>query len=373
MEQGSGEIRVMTVHGAKGLEAPVVILPDTLYRGGRGSRPALFPAVADGSAPPLMLWGRAKALDDPVTARARDEADRRNTEERWRLLYVALTRAEDWLILCGAGSKPDHWYAALSDGMDRLGLDRPVQGPAGLGGPIRRIEHQPVPVTSHAEPDEQDEAGPSVVRPGWLAPAPREDRARRVSPAALFPHDEAGGVGRGREASMRRGSAVHLLLERLPDVPETDRADLGQRLLDQVFPDLDGEILRGAVEEALAVLNAPFAGEVFGPGSIAEVSLALDLPEISPALRLGRIDRLVVGPERVLVVDFKTDARPPDGVRAVPQAYLAQLACYCEAIAEVYPQHVVAAAILWTAVPDLMMIAPADLQAAPADIAIPAP
>ncbi|MDH3665749.1 MAG: double-strand break repair helicase AddA [Paracoccaceae bacterium] len=373
MEQGSGDIRVMTVHGAKGLEAPVVILPDTLYRGGRGARPALFPAAGGEDVPPLMLWGRAKALDDDVTARARAEADRREADERWRLLYVALTRAEDWLILCGAGSKPDHWYAALAEGMGRLGLDRPAGGPAGLAGPIRRVEYQPVPVTGPAQPDALEGAETPVTRPGWLAPALREERVQRMSPATIFPHEEAGGAGRGRDVSLQRGAAVHLLLERLPDVSEPDLAVLGRRLLDQAFPELDASVSGEAIEEALAVLRAPFAGEVFGADALAEVSVALDLPDISPALRLGRIDRLLVTRDRVLVVDFKTDARPPSDPRAVPRAYLAQLACYREAISAIYPQHSVEAAILWTAVPNLMPLDQADLQASLADIASPAP
>ncbi len=373
MEQGSGEIRVMTVHGAKGLEAPVVILPDTLYRGGRGSRPALFPAAGDEDAPPLMLWGRAKALDDEVTARARAAADRRDADERWRLLYVALTRAEDWLILCGAGSKPDHWYAALAEGMDRMGLDSPVGGPEGLAGPIRRVEHQPMHVSGPAQEDVLEDAAAQVARPEWLVAAPREERAQRMSPATIFPHGEAGGAGRGRDVSLQRGAAVHLLLERLPEASEPDRAALGRRLLDESFPELDVSVGGEAIEEALAVLSALFAAEIFGANALVEVSVALDLPDVSPALRLGRIDRLVVTRDRALVVDFKTDARPPSDSGAVPRAYLAQLACYHEAVSAIYPQHSVAAAILWTAVPNLMPLDRADLQAALAEIASPVP
>jgi ATP-dependent helicase/nuclease subunit A len=125
-------------------------------------------------------------------------------------------------------------------------------------------------------------------------------------------------------------------------------------LIGQEFPGLPDDIAAGAVGEALAVFGGLFAGEIFGPESLAEVGMALDLPAVAAGRMLGRIDRLVIGPGRMLVVDFKTDAQPPDTVKEVSEGYLAQLGCYRAGLAALYPEHVVEAAILWTAVPVLM-------------------
>jgi ATP-dependent helicase/nuclease subunit A len=358
MERDADEIRVMTVHGAKGLEAPVVILPDTMSKGGGGGgRPVLLPAGQGGNAPPLMLWAAGKPEDDPVTRTARAEAEARDAAERKRLLYVALTRAEDWLILCGAGkenTKPDTWYEALEAGMEGLGEAAEVPGPEGLAGPVRRRDDNPEPVSGVPEEETAAPAPPAPARPGWLTPAPREERTRRVSPSGLGEHAEEGGAGLGREAALTRGSAVHLLLEKLAGRPAAGREALAGRLLAQAFPGLERETAGGVVAEALAVLDAPFAAEIFGPDSLAEAGMVLDLPALAPQPMLGRIDRLVIGPAQVLVVDFKTDARPPAVAENVSQGYLAQLGCYRAALAALYPERIVKAAILWTIGPVLM-------------------
>ncbi|MHA1528397.1 MAG: PD-(D/E)XK nuclease family protein, partial [Alphaproteobacteria bacterium] len=344
--------------GAKGLEAPVVILPDTLSKGGGGgARPVLLPAGRGANQPPLMLWAAGKGDDDPVTRAARAEAEIRDAAERKRLLYVALTRAEDWLILCAAGqesTKPLTWYEMLERGMEGLGGVAEISGPEGLAGPVRRHEVNPLPVSGAPEDGPPPETATAPARPGWLSPAPREERTRRVSPSSLGEHAEEGGAGRGRELALTRGSAVHLLLERLAGRPAEQRRALAGRLLGRAFPELAGAVAGGVVAEALAVFDAPFAGEIFGPDSLAEAGMALDLPGVAAEPMLGRIDRLVIGARRVLVVDFKTDAQPPAVARDTPESYLAQLGCYRTALAALYPDRAVEAAILWTNGPALM-------------------
>ncbi len=361
MERGAGEIRVMTVHGAKGLEAPVVILPDTMAKPGGGGRPKLFPVGSTANQPPLMLWAAAKAEDDPLTRAARSKAEARDAAERKRLLYVALTRAEDWLILCGAGqesTKPGSWYEALQNGMAALGGGAEIPGPDGLAGPVLRRDDNPVPKTELGrdapETEERAIATPRPATPHWLTGAPHEERAKRISPSGFGEHVEEGGAGPGRAMALTRGSAVHLLLEKLAGRSTHDREALAGRLLAREFSELPAEIASGVVAEALAVLDAPFAGEVFGMDSLAEAGMALNVPMLTPNRMLGRIDRLIIGPERVLVVDFKTDARPPASAKETPPGYLAQLACYRIALAALYPDHVVDTAILWTAGPALM-------------------
>ena len=219
---------------------------------------------------------------------------------------------------------------------------------------MRRRDHNPVPVSGAPEDEAPSAPATAPARPGWLPPAPREERAKRRSPSSLGEHMEDGGAGLGRELALTRGSAVHLLLEKLAGRPAAQREVLAGRLLAREFPELASEIAAGALAEALAVLDAPFAAEIFGPDALAEAGMVLALPAVSAEPMLGRIDRLLIRPDRVLVVDFKTDARPPVAAEATPESYLAQLGCYRAALAALYPERAVVAAILWTAGPFLM-------------------
>jgi len=176
-----------------------------------------------------------------------------------------------------------------------------------------------------------------------------------LTPSRLGEHAQSGGVGRGRTAALEHGSAVHLLLERLSgeDLDSLDR--LGARLLTSEFPGLSGESIHRAIEEARNVLTAPFAPSVFTTGAIAEASLTISLPALGGSM-VDRADRIIIKPDHVLVVDFKTDADPPVAIEEVSDAYLVQLGAYRAALAEMFPGREVTAALLWTAAPVLMAI-----------------
>ncbi|HUF55595.1 MAG TPA: PD-(D/E)XK nuclease family protein, partial [Thermohalobaculum sp.] len=179
-------------------------------------------------------------------------------------------------------------------------------------------------------------------------------RPERARPSGLAEHEAAGGRGLGRAAAMFKGSAVHRLLEVLPDRQGSQRPELARRLLAAEFAGLDPALAAAALAEVEAVLAAPWAAELFGPDSLAEATVALAPPEPGAAPMLGRIDRLVLRPAEVLVVDYKTDAAPPVRAEEAPAAYLAQLGAYRAGLAALYPGRRVTAAILWTASPSLM-------------------
>jgi len=369
MDRGAGEIRLMTVHGAKGLEAPVVILPDTFAAPSAGRRgPQLVPAGESEDAP--MLWLAGKQADDTIAARARARADSREAAEHRRLLYVALTRAEDWLILCGAlprnGPPEGAWYTALKAGMARCG-GRELPGPVPA---IARWRHEPAEPPDAPVPDKATPpaAGKRPAPPDWLSPAPREPRPVRTAPSHLVAETAGSGAGRGRAAALAHGSAVHTLLERLADIAPADRRAVAERVLDRAFPELSPESRAAATAETLEVFAQPFAEWMFGPGSLGEAPLALSLEDGAggAARMLGRIDRLVIASDHLVLIDFKTDASPPETPEAVPPAYLAQLAAYTEALGAAAPGRPVTAHLLWTRGPYLMEIAPALLACASA-------
>ncbi len=350
LAQSKGQIRVMTVHGAKGLEAPVVILPDTGAVQGRGRGARL---VRDGDGPVYWPSSRAEAAD-PVRA-ALDAAEDRDRAERNRLLYVALTRAESWLIVAAAGNLTDDpekraatWYGAVEAGLQDLGAE-PVHVP-GLEGEGLRLQSG---AFAHAGPTAPRPASAdrAAALPEWAmqpaAPVPRDTPA--LSPSDLggdkvLPGAPEAALGHG---ALRRGRLVHLMLEHLPNVPPPGWRDAAPRIAALEAPDVSDSELAEIYDEAESVLTAPHLAHVFAPGTLAEVALHADSAVLGGTV-LGTIDRLIVGDARVLAVDFKTNMEVPTRPENVPEGLLRQMGAYAEMLRAIYPGREIATAILWS-------------------------
>ena len=372
MEGARNEVRVMTVHGAKGLEAGVVILPDTTSRA-KPQGPTLMP-MALGDDPDdgegwLMCPG-SKGDDCEASGRARQARVDRTDAESLRLLYVALTRARDRIIVMGRGLKKGSgfeegsWWDVIGETMARLGDTRPG-GVRDIGDGVLRFGPDPeAAVRGGPVPDPA-----TVTIPGWArqpaTPAPgfriaapsRMDEALRIpapSPLAV----SASGAGRplGR---FRRGDLIHRLLERLPEIATEDRPDAAVRILARER-DLDEAQRTEMIAAAFGVLDDARFAPVFGPGSRAEVALTGSAPGLPGGVSIsGRIDRLVVTPDRVLVVDYKSNRPAPPTIEAADPSYVLQLAVYVAVLKRLYPDRAVEAALVWTDGPDLMEV-PAD-------------
>ena len=362
LAQAGDQIRVMTVHGAKGLEAPVVILPDTAIRQGRGgARPDL---VTPEGGP--LVWARAADATGPVRA-ALEARKAREAEERNRLLYVAMTRAESWLIVAAAGKTATKdggpevsWYETIRDGLETLS-PAPLTVPeiTGEGRRLQAGDWAPVPPARAA-------AGARPSLPGWAStvapPSRREVRAR--APSDLGGAKIVAGAEAGLEEAeaLRRGRLVHLLLEHLPALPRAawPGAAPGILALEPGAP--DDALADDCLTEATRVLTAPDLAPLFAPDALAEVTLTGDDPALGGPM-LGVIDRLIVTPDRVLAVDFKTNAVVPDRAADVPEGLLRQMGAYAAALSAIYPDRRVETALLWTRTATLMPI-PADAAAA---------
>ncbi len=354
MEAPAGQVRVMTAHGAKGLEAPIVFLPETtLSRTQRGS-PLM--ETEDGG----FLWCSSGARDCEVSAAARERRAQRDENEAYRLLYVGLTRARDRLVLCGRAAenaKEENikgWWGALSAALEEDRIAPHLRHTACGDMLIRRYGPDPevLPREVGAGPTEQ-------ALPAWArAAAPTEAFARYASPsdlgegarvAAPSPLAAAGGLGR-----FRRGELIHRLLQLLPDLPPEGWEAGSEALLARerdLAPDQRAEMTAAA----LGVLRDAQFAEVFGPGSRAEVAIAGSAAALPAGLSIsGRIDRLVVLPGRVLVVDFKTNRPSPARIEDADPVYLRQMALYAAVLAEVFPGRAISAALVWTDGPRLM-------------------
>ncbi|WP_192964932.1 double-strand break repair helicase AddA [Phycobacter azelaicus] len=340
-------IRVMSVHGSKGLEAPIVILPDTAKRKPPTDAEIM---VAEGA----PLWRVPKDQMPAAMRTAREAAQEKQRNERLRLLYVALTRAEKWLIVASAGelSKDgDSWYQMV-EGALRKGGAVEVDMP---GGPGLRMQHgnwEGLEFVHSEAPDAKEITLPDLfTRPAapYVAPDPTLSPSDLGGAKAL-----PGDLGLGEEAAKARGTALHLLLEHLPSQPEEDWPALAQALLGGAE---DSETL---LDEVGAVLRNPDLSHVFAPDTLAEVQVTA---EIDGQRLHGVIDRLIVEADRVLAVDFKSNATVPQSVENCPEGLLRQMGAYALALAQIYPEKTVETALLWTRNAALMTL-PHDLVTA---------
>ena len=371
------ELRILTVHASKGLQAPIVYLPDTT-RVPRDSERLL--AGADGEA---RLW-LPRTDDANDAARAwRSQARDRALEEQNRLLYVAMTRAEDRLYVGGwyGARKPDRgcWYERIEAGLrasSEDGTGRAVARPfdftslmadgwSGEGYELTNEGH-----IVEAEQPELPIADAAPLPDWWTEPAPGEpDPPTPLAPSQPLPDEAAGGprayspLIADDPRRWQRGLLLHDLLRHLPGLPPAERAAAAGRFLAQPAHGLAPEDVEQWADEALAVTEAPAHAALFAPGSRAEVPLigTLQTPRGTFTVS-GQVDRLAVSATEVLIVDYKTNRPPPESAEGVALAYRRQLALYRALLQRIYPGRRVRGFLLWTAAPKLMEIAAETLD-----------
>lgn len=346
MDSAGDMIRVMTVHGAKGLEAPVVILPDT---GKRDIRLRDQVIVADDT----PLWRTRSDATPQAILTQTEEIKNAERAERDRLLYVAMTRAEKWLIVAVAGDlgkAGDTWYEKIEAGLHLAKAEKHMFAK----GEGLRLEHGDW--TQAPDQSDRKDAAHDVALPDhFLRPAPEVPAGQiTLSPSDLGDAKALPGEGLDEEAAKRRGTLIHRLLEVLPSAAPEDWPKISTRLAadDTEAQDLLAEVSR--------VLTTPALMPLFKSEVLKEVPVTATLPELGGRRIHGVIDVLVVMPDRILAVDFKSNAVVPDTVQSCPQGLLQQMGAYALALSQVYPDHQIETALLWTKTAELMML-PHDL------------
>jgi ATP-dependent helicase/nuclease subunit A len=379
MEISRDEIRVMTVHGAKGLEAPVVIMVDTTSSPSDTQRLRLI-QLPRGNGGNVTVWAGKKA-DDSAAVKAAREAMLADTEDEYRrLLYVAMTRAADRLIV--AGIKPGNmnsirklcWYDLADKGLAASGLEEEI------------IETDDGRIRRYARPEDGELAsGASAVAassgvselPSWLrTPLPSQTTGSDL----MRPSDAGGDKARQfksgealaqRSRALQRGTLVHRLLQSLPDVAAMRQREAALNFLRRNAGEWTDDERETLATKLLGLIGDLRFAAVFGDGSRAEVPIVgrLMRPGGVPVLVSGQIDRLVVTDSEVLVVDFKTNQGPPGTAAEAPAAYIRQLALYRALLGKLYPQRAIRTALLWTESTELMEILSPALDAELASIA----
>lgn len=395
LEQGDrDEIRIMTVHGAKGLEAPVVFLPDTFLKPVRGNtRDALlWPEGKD-----ILLWPPRREHEEAISEAARAQADELERAENWRRLYVAMTRAAERLYVCGfltrkdkrgdegwlsAARLDDTWYNAIAETLQASGtpvsFETPDDGavwaaPWGDGALRYEVPQGEAAATpgSDARADE-----PLPLEP-WATtiPHPEKDPPRPLAPSrpdlpdppvrspliALDDEERPAVTGTPPppDDPFRRGNLIHRMLELLPALDPGQRNAAGEKYLARAAADIPADVRTAWIEESLAVIDEPAFAAAFAPGSRAEVPLT---GLAGGRVISGQIDRLAVDGNRVLVVDYKTNRPPPQNAEDVPPVYLAQMAAYRALLGRIYVDHEIDCALLWTDGPRLMHLEASQLD-----------
>lgn len=340
LEHGAGEVRIMTVHAAKGLQAPIVILPDTCSVP-RSQELAALQWDSE-TVLPYFIGGDAESRD-AFAAHLHVQALRAQRQEYRRLLYVALTRAESELHLYGAygENKPqgfdESWHSLL-----RAALAPESDYRTAAGSLLVKFDELPVSA-SETQPIVGQASAASL--PDWVhSAAPPEAMPRFLTPSKLgledggWPSPVRADIRRGLE----RGRLIHRLLQFLPTLPQADRAGAAARFLAQQSFGEDADAL---CAEVMLILEHPVYAPLFGPESRAEVPL---IGTVAGITINGQIDRMVVTEGEVLVVDYKTNRPPPARIEGIPLAYRQQMAAYRILLQSIYPDKTVSCLLLWT-------------------------
>lgn len=357
----SGEVRLMTIHGAKGLEAPVVVLADSAHQR-RGRQEGFVVAeMADGRRLPVF---HPPSAEIPRKVReAREAVKERDAEEDLRLLYVGLTRAADHLFIGGAvsaksaaglgGDKDNCWHTRLKPVLESLGAERLETRWPGETLRLRRGDWTAPfdeAVTLAAE------SGTIDLSHVLTGPAPVPGRpSRPLTPSGLPEPPPEGPAAEAMRAAAFRGTLIHKLFERLPAVPVSGRAEAARRWLAGQGA---GDQAEAILAEVLAVLEDPSHAALFGPAALAEAPVA---GLVEGQAIAGIVDRLLVEETRVLVVDFKTGLKVPATTADVALPHRRQMAAYVAVLARAFPGRRVEAALLYTAGPKFLLLAEKDM------------
>lgn len=342
-QKDTDAVRLMTVHGSKGLQAPVVFLPDTVRIKNAKNEQAL---LWDDE---IAYYPLNSACYDQNCVKLKEENNRKALEEYRRLLYVALTRAEDRLYICGFTGKKNvdkrSWYELCKQTLQENGIaagenfeeEEPEVIAKKKADDIRLQSVMPTPEEWIIKPAETESL---LAKPYTPSHIEDEENADSASPLA-----ENGNF-------YRRGTIIHKLLQFLPQNEENREAVISEYLCKNAA-DFSLSQQEQIKSEVLNLLKNPDFSEIFGKDSRAEVPI---IGEAGGKIISAQLDRLIILPQKIMIVDFKTNRPAAKSLEQTPSNYVKQLEAYAELLQKIYPDKVVETYILWTNETRLMRV-----------------
>ncbi len=346
MEKAKDEVRIMTVHGAKGLQAPIVFLPDTT----RLPQPEAGILWSDTDHVPL--WSPHADYEDEHYRGLKERIKLQKEREYRRLLYVAMTRAEDELYICGWKGKKQVaekcWYELIRQGISgnwkeengKMALrSEQTEPPKSAIADIKRKSSATLPAWINTPPASE----PAASRP--LAPSRMEAPAKALSPLQ-------------DQATRTKGLLIHRLLQYIPDIAPEMRAATIEDFIGRYSRDFNKSTRERISREVMDIIEHPDFVPIFSPDSVAEAPISgiVHDKEGNPIVISGQIDRLAVIGDKVYVIDYKSNAQPPEREQEVPPAYLKQMEAYKKLVARIYLEKTIYCGLLWTTIPKLMFL-----------------
>ncbi len=369
LELDRDEVRILTVHASKGLEARAVFLVDSCGTPWNTNHRPRVIELETGVSQTGFIWVPGSTDQTSLTLEVTHQAEVAAEAEYRRLLYVGMTRAADRLVVCGYRGtrepKYDHWHrmveTALAPSATKIAEE--------LGGGLRWVKEKRPPVSTTTHEHQKETASTANTIPDWLITPAKADPPlpRPLTPSGAYALiDENLKANRqpafetsddGSPFALQVGNSVHRLLEVLPDLPESERLQAAEAYLDSQGIEWPEETRADILLKLDTILHTKTYQDIFTSESKAEVSVIGSL-ETRSGLRLlsGQIDRLVIYPERVLILDYKTNRHIPQSINAYPIEYITQLALYRHLVGKIYPSHQIECALLWTNGPKLSIL-----------------
>jgi ATP-dependent helicase/nuclease subunit A len=372
LEMERDEVRVITVHSSKGLEASVVFLVDHCGNAWTEKHRPEILEIRNEPHQKGYLWLDSSSRHFEETRESTELVRQAAEAEYRRLLYVGMTRAADRLIVCGyrAATEPKHtyWHAMVTQALTDSAST--IKNEAGETIALRWVSKEQSAI-SEKQTEEQESAALSCLDnpPAWLFEPAKADPPlpRPLTPSGAYALIDPDSLTEDsmkfsetpekNTIAIQRGNATHKLLEILPDVPVDSRPALARDYLEKTCPTLSFKQQGKIIDEVFGIFTNEAFKPLFEGEAQTEVSLAgrLDIKSAG-MLVTGQIDRLVVGDETVTILDYKTNRIVPNSPQEAPEEYITQLALYRELVARIYKSKRIISALLWTQTPELMVI-----------------
>lgn len=344
MEQGVDEVRIMTVHGSKGLQAPIIFMPDTTTIADASKDKILW---TDNGKMPLMLWPAGADNYNKLCKNTKEINKEKAYDEYLRLLYVALTRAEDELYICGHTNdkkpKKNCWYDLISSVMQKIGH---AEGDV---------------LVSKSEQDEeiaQENYKENIIQkyelPKFaLNDAPEEPTPPRPLTPSRIDEDEPEVQSPILEKNAMRGRIIHKLLQYLPDIETEYRISSAQNFINNYHNYTNKKESEEIFKTIVRVMNEKKIVALFEHNSKAEVPIT---GMINNYVVSGQVDRLVEYDDKILIIDYKTNRKPPKDSANISPVYIKQMAAYRNVLKTIYPNKKIVCSIIWTQTPEIMIV-----------------